>query len=230
MIPHLPIAQGLAAESAVYSMLQGSNEFRTWRGNVEPAIAPDDGPVVVIERSADTLTIMLNRPHRHNAISRQLRDELCAALGLADTDRGITRVELVGHGPSFCSGGDLGEFGGRPDPALAHITRLAQSPARLIHTMRSRTTVHVHGATLGGGIEMAAFAGHLTADPATRIGLPEVGLGLIPGAGGTVSITARIGRQRTAALSLAIDTITTETAHDWGLIDGIEERPTTPTP
>ena len=68
---------------------------------------------------------------------------------------------------------------------------------------------------------MAAFAGRVVADPATRIGLPEVDLGLIPGAGGTASITRRIGRWRTAALALAIDTIDAPTALAWGLVDEI---------
>ena len=108
-----------------------------------------------------------------------------------------------GNGPSFCSGGDLDEFGTRPDPATAHVTRLARSPARLIYRLRTRITVQLHGAAFGGGIEMAAFADIVEAHPDTRIALPEVGLGLIPGAGGTVSVTSRIGRQRTAALALS---------------------------
>ena len=91
----------------------------------------------------------------------------------------------------------------------------------MIHQLRARTTVLVHGTTLGGGIEMAAFAGRVVADTDTGIGLPEVGLGLIPGAGGTVGITNRIGRQRTAALALAVDTIDTPTALDWGLVDAV---------
>jgi enoyl-CoA hydratase/carnithine racemase len=81
----------------------------------------------------------------------------------------------------------------------------------------------IHGSTLGGGIEMAAFAGRVVAHPATRIGLPEIGLGLIPGAGGTVSLPRRIGRQRTAALALTGRSIDAATALGWGLIDAISE-------
>jgi 1,4-dihydroxy-2-naphthoyl-CoA synthase len=221
-IGHLPVAQALAAESAVYSMLQGSGEFRAWRGTTTPTTFEEE-TVVEVERHGTELVIMLDRPHRHNAVTRQLRDELCVALRLAIIDHSITSVLLAGRGASFCSGGDLAEFGARPDPSLAHRVRLAQSPAILIHQLRERTTVRVHGATLGGGIEMAAFAGRVIADPATRIGLPEVGLGLIPGAGGTVSLTRRAGRQRVAALALAVDAIDAETAHEWGLVDEIAD-------
>jgi hypothetical protein len=152
-------------------------EFAAWRATSDPAFVEQVAPAVVLDRGADRLTITLNRPHRHNAISRQLRDELCAALRLAIADETIVQVRLVGAGPSFCSGGDLAEFGARTDPADAHRVRLAQSPARLLERLRTRTTAFVHGCTLGGGIEMAAFAHQVVADPETRIGLPEVRMG-----------------------------------------------------
>jgi len=175
--------------------------------------------VVRVEREGARLDVVLDRPHRHNAISTQLRDELYAALSIAIVDDSISSVVLRGDGPSFCSGGDLGEFGGRLDPATAHVTRLACSPARLIHQLGDRLECHIHGSTLGGGIEMAAFASHVVARPDTLMALPEIGLGLIPGAGGTVSLTRRIGRQRTAALGLTGRTIDTATAIRWGLVD-----------
>ena len=59
----------------------------------------------------------------------KLRDELYAALTIAIVDDSIREVVVDGNGPSFCSGGDLGEFGSRPDPVTAHVTRLARSPA-----------------------------------------------------------------------------------------------------
>lgn len=219
------VADGLARESAAYSLLQAGPEFAAWHAHLESNASPTDEalPPVVTERDDDTLTITLNRPHHHNAITTRLRDELCAALAVAIADDSITTVVLRGNGPSFCSGGDLHEFGQRPDPATAHITRLAQSPARLLHTLSERVVAHVHGATLGGGIELAAFAHRVVARPDTTFGLPEVGLGLIPGAGGTVSITRRIGRHRTAALALTNRRIDASTAFAWGLVDSVDE-------
>ena len=69
---------------------------------------------------------------------------------------------------------------------------------------------------------MAAFAGHVAAHPETTFGLPEIGLGLIPGAGGTVSLPRRIGRQRTGALALTGRRIDVPTALDWGLVDVLD--------
>lgn len=220
-LEHAPVEIGLAMESAAYSVLQAGAEFTTRLASRSPPSDNHRIPVVTVHRDRDHLAVTLDRPHRHNAIDTQLRDELCEALAIAIVDSSIRTVSLHGNGPSFCSGGDLDDFGRFPDPALAHVTRLARSPARLIHTLRDRITVHVHGYTLGGGIEMAAFSRHLVADRNTIIALPEIEVGLLPGAGGTVSLTNRIGRHRTAALALTGRRIDTDTALEWGLVDQI---------
>ncbi|MFZ0833281.1 MAG: enoyl-CoA hydratase/isomerase family protein, partial [Mycobacterium sp.] len=76
---------------------------------------------------------------------------------------------------------------------------------------------------LGSGLEMAAFCGRVEADPQSQFGLPELALGLIPGAGGTVSITRRIGRWRTAYLVLSGKSVTASTALVWGLVDVVTQ-------
>ncbi len=216
------IDDGLAAESAVYSLLQGGPEFATWRASQPVRHARDtSGPAVLVDREGGTLTITLDRPARHNAFSRQMRDELVEALELATADATITRVVLTGAGPSFCSGGDLDEFGSFPDPATAHLVRLSRSPARLIAGVGGKTDVHLHGACMGAGIELPAFASRVVAELDTVIALPEMSLGLIPGAGGTVSLPRRIGRQRTALLPLSGMRLDATTALRWGLVDAV---------
>lgn len=216
------VESALAQESAAYSMLQAGPEFAAWRSaSKRPAATTDAPSTLKVERHDNDLVVTLDRPQRHNAITTRMRDELCQALAIAVADDSIRQVVLRGRGPSFCSGGDLAEFGSRTDPATAHLTRLAVSPARMLYHLRDRVTAQIHGATLGGGIEMAAFASRVVAQHDTTIGLPEVGLGLIPGAGGTVSLPRRIGRQRTAALALTDRRINAETALAWGLVDEI---------
>src|SRR5262249_35841822 len=127
---------------------------------------------------------------------RRARDELVEALRVADADPGIARVELRGEGPCFSAGGDLAEFGDVGDPARAHAVRLARHPGWWIDRVAARTRAHPHGPCVGAGVELAAFAARVEAAPGTRFRLPEVGMGLLPGAGGTVSVRRRIGRQR----------------------------------
>jgi enoyl-CoA hydratase/carnithine racemase len=217
------IEDGLAAESAVYSLLQAGPEFGAWRAE-HPArsLAPEPGPAVIVERDERTLRVTLNRPRRHNAFSRRVRDELTDALTLAVADPTVERVVVDGAGPSFCSGGDLDEFGSFPDPATAHAIRLTRSPARLMAFVAARTEVRLHGACMGAGIELPAFAGRIVADPGTVIALPELSLGLIPGAGGTASLPRRIGRERTALLALSGMHLDAHTALAWGLVDRVE--------
>ena len=218
----VPVDEALALESATYSMLHAGVEFAAWRKSASHRADTSTEPTVSVDRIGDELRIVLDRPHRHNAISVRLRDELTAALAVAVVDSSIVTIDLSGSGPSFSSGGDLAEFGTRPDVAAAHVTRLARSPARLAHRLANRLTARVHGATFGGGIELAAFAGRVVAHPDTLIRLPEIELGLIPGAGGTVSLSHRIGRQRLAALALTGLTIDAVTARRWRLVDAIE--------
>lgn len=212
------VEAGLALESTAYSLLQGGPEFASWRARTTTSLGSSTEPAVLTERTGAELAITLNRPDRHNAIDARLRDELSAALAVAVADPSIEQVIVRGNGPSFCSGGDLAEFGSRSNPVDAHLIRLARSPARQIARL-GNVTAHLHGAAFGGGIEMAAFARRVLADPATRIALPEIAIGLIPGAGGTVSITHRCGRQRAAALALTGREISAQTAVDWGLVD-----------
>ena len=219
--PQRSLTEGLVAESAVYSMLQAGPEFATWRA-AHPARdrAQNVEPTVRVDRDGDVLHVTLARPEVHNALNTRMRDELYEALLLAAADPSV-RVRLAGDGPSFCAGGDLDEFGARADPASAHRIRLRRSIGRLVASIGGRVEVELHGACMGSGIELSAFAGRVIARPDTRIGLPEVGLGLIPGAGGTVSLPRRIGRHRTALLGLTGATIGAATACSWGLVDAV---------
>jgi enoyl-CoA hydratase/carnithine racemase len=219
----LSVPAGLIAESATYSALQEGAEFRRWRAS-RPAREPEpDAGRVTVERLPGALQITLARPTRRNAVDWRMRDALAEALAAAAATPDA-RILLRGNGPDFCAGGDLDEFGSRPDPALAHLIRLTRSPAMLMHALADRTTAFLHGACLGAGIELPAFAGTIYASPDARMSLPEIGLGLIPGAGGTVSLPQRIGRWRTAFLALTGVTISAEQGLQWGLIDAIEHQ------
>ncbi|MFI5953240.1 enoyl-CoA hydratase/isomerase family protein [Cryptosporangium sp. NPDC051539] len=222
--PDVPV--GLAAESAAYSALQSGSEFTRWRSRRPAKPADADPQRVHVERVGDVLRVTLARPRRRNAIDAAMRDALADAFSVAVADPDLT-VELRGDGPDFCAGGDLDEFGSRPDPALGHLIRLTRSPARLLHSVAARTTAYLHGACLGGGIELPAFAGRVVAAPDASTGLPEVGLGLIPGAGGTVSLPRRIGRQRTAWIGLSGRRVDALLALEWGLVDAVEDTPPT---
>ncbi|MEU4311559.1 enoyl-CoA hydratase/isomerase family protein [Nocardia sp. NPDC024068] len=225
----LPISAAIDVESLAYSTLQGGPEFAGWlaeRRLLGRSLPPP--PVtdpVLLDADGETLRITLNRPERRNAYGTALRDALVDALRVAVADDGSTRILLDGAGPSFCAGGDLDEFGHTPDIATAHLIRTRGGAARLLARIAGRTEVRLHGHCVGAGIEISAFAGRVVAAPDTVVRLPEVAMGLIPGAGGTVSLPRRIGRWRSLHLFITGVGLGARRALEWGLVDEVADSP-----
>lgn len=220
--PALPLEQGLLLESLGYATLQGGPEFRRWSAANPPRIAqPMDTPPLELERADEQLYIRLNRPERRNAISVELRDALSEIFQLIIADESLRRVHISGNGACFSVGGDIDEFGSAPDSATAHAVRSVRLPARYLLQCAARVEFHLHSACIGAGIELPAFAQRVSAARNAFFQLPELRFGLIPGAGGCVSLPRRIGRQRTAYMALSGKKINAATALSWGLIDEI---------
>ncbi len=226
MTLQLGFEAALTLESLAYSVLLASEGFRSWRaatpGRQRP---PDAGPRVAVEADDREIRLRLTRPARRNAFDARMRDELAEALAFAAAHPDALPVILTGEGPSFSAGGDLDEFGAAPDVGWAHLVRDLRSPARAAYGLGGRLTVQVHGACVGAGIEVSAAAARLTARPGASFRLPEVSMGLIPGAGGTASIPRRIGRHRAAFMAILGEDVDLDTALAWGLVDTVEAAP-----
>ncbi|WP_317929627.1 enoyl-CoA hydratase/isomerase family protein [Halioxenophilus sp. WMMB6] len=218
---HLSANLALDLESLAFATLQGGGEFAAWLAgrNEAPAQVRGEGPAVLLARSNNELFACLNRPQLRNSITVEMREALVEALELLLLDDSLTKMILSGLGDCFSVGGELREFGTALDPATAHWVRTVQSPARLLARASERLECWLHGACIGSGLELPAFAKRVVAHPKTFFQLPELQLGLIPGAGGTVSISRRIGRQRTAWMALSGRRVNAKTALAWGLVD-----------
>lgn len=225
-IDTLPLAAALNVESLAYGCLQQGAEFRAWLSTRAPLATPpvEAGPAVELQRDGDHVQLILNRPQQHNAMSVEMRDALVEALRLVRTDERIARVRISARGRCFSTGGELTEFGSAPDPATAHAVRSLALPGRELALCADRVSVEVHGACIGSGIEFPAFAGKLCARADAHFQLPELRYGLIPGAGGCVSVTRRIGRQRTAWMVLSGKRVNAQRAKQWGLVDRLIEQ------
>ena len=219
----LSFTEGIHIESLAYSALLGGGEFRRWREDHPVASsAPSAAAFLQFDRADLTVTIELDRPGERNAICAGMRDALFDALAAVIDDPTAPAVVLSGRGACFSTGGALAEFGTAQDLAGAHAIRTARSCALLLHRLGNRAEAWLHGACVGSGIEIPAAATRRIGRAGAFFQLPELTMGLIPGAGGTVTLPRAIGRHRTAAMLLSARRIDAATALDWGLLTGLE--------
>jgi enoyl-CoA hydratase/carnithine racemase len=219
-LPGMSVEQGLLAESLAYGVLQAGEGHARWLAG--QAVPRPGAPGRLDVALADgVLALTLDRAPADNAIDRPLRDALHEAFATAALDPSIATVRLRARGRSFSLGADLAEFGTTRDAAAAHVIRRLTLPARMIARCAERLEVHVQGPCVGAGLEMAAFARRITATSRAWFQLPELAMGVLPGAGGCVSLSRRIGRQRAALMILSGRRISAEVALRWGLVDAL---------
>lgn len=219
----LDFETALELESLAYSTLLGGAEFARWLARAERGGDGAQGePPVRYERTGDDVTLTLASPGNRNAMTAAMRDSLYEALANVQEDPGRPTVLLRAEGRCFSTGGALEEFGTARDLAAAHVIRTQRSCARVLHRLGGRAAVRLHGACIGSGIEVPAAAAHRLAAPDLIVQLPELRMGLIPGAGGTVTLARAVGRHRLLWLALGAFRIGAVQALEWGLVHRIE--------
>lgn len=152
-----------------------------------------------------------------NTINAAVRRDLSAALDDLARMQGVRAVVLACEGGTFFSGADIGEFSGPPQEEAYRrlFGRLEQLDVPVIAAM--------HGTVMGGGLEIALACHYRVAAPRTRFGLPEVTLGIIPGAGGTQRMPRLIGVEKTLQMILDAKPVDATVATEWGFLDAVLE-------
>ena len=215
-------SDALLVESLAYATLQAGPEHARWLASRGRRVRRDlDEPRIHVTDDGVSVTITLNRPRLRNLLDAAMRDQLTDVLKALQAGADDRPVVLTGAGGNFCAGGDPAEFGTVPDPPAAHLIRSRANVAPWLAAVADRATARIDGSCVGAGVELAAFCATVTATGRARFRLPELSMGLIPGAGGTVSIPARVGRQRTLAWLLTNAELDAATAMSWGLVDEI---------
>ncbi|WP_311029766.1 3-hydroxyacyl-CoA dehydrogenase NAD-binding domain-containing protein [Mesorhizobium koreense] len=173
---------------------------------------------VSVSRHGDVAVIMLDNPPV-NALSHHLREPLDAALKAERDDSSVKAIVLACAGRTFVAGADITEFG-KPQKA--------PSLRDLIDTLESITTkptvAAIHGTALGGGLELALGCHFRVADKGARLGLPEVKLGILPGAGGTVRLPRIVGPEKAVAMIVSGTPIGALEAEEAGLVDALVDN------
>lgn len=173
-------------------------------------------PVVTTARHAGVLLVTINHPPV-NALSVDVRRGLLAAAQEADADASVAAVLIVGAGRAFIAGADIREFGQTPmAPSLPEVCNRLEACSKPV-------VVAIHGPALGGGLEVALSAHYRLAMPDARLGLPEVLLGLLPGAGGTQRAPRLMGVKPALEMMLSGRHLGAGEALALGLVDRLGE-------
>ena len=162
--------------------------------------------------------ISLNRPHVRNAYNTTMRDDLYQALSAVKDDQEVRAVVLSGEGPAFCAGADLSEFGTAPSLAVARQVRWRRDIWGLFLSVSKPMIAAIHGYCLGSGVEMALLCDIRIAAEDAVFGLPEASLGLIPAAGGVVTLPRTVGPGAALDLLLTRRRIAAHEARTLGLV------------
>ncbi len=177
------------------------------------------------ERSGAVATITIDRREKLNALNEQVIEELGAAFAAVRADAAARAVVLAGAGDkAFVAGADVGALA-RMDPrAGVRASRDGQETLRAIERFGKPVIAAVGGYALGGGCELALACHMRVASEDARFGLPEVGLGIMPGYGGTVRLARLVGMGRAIEMVLTGDPIDARRAEAIGLVNAVAPK------
>jgi enoyl-CoA hydratase len=187
--------------------------------------APEDLPVpetILIDEPADGVAcITFNRPDAANALNTRMGEELAEAWMTLGARADLRCVILAAAGRHFCAGADLKERNGMSDETWSAQHKIFETMARAQLSVPVPVIAAVSGAAMGGGCEMTLACDFAYASETARFGLPEVGLGIMPGLGGTQLLRRCAGERRALELLTTGRPFTAAQALDYGVVNGV---------
>lgn len=180
---------------------------------------------VRVEWDQEIATVTVNRPEKMNALNGEVIDEIGQAFASLSGDADVKGVILTGAGEkAFVAGADIAELVTMDAVTGVEVSRQGQEVFSLIERFPKPVVAAVGGFALGGGFELALACHMRLASENARFGLPEVGLGIIPGYGGTIRLARLIGLGRAVEMTLTGEMIRADRAQEIGLVSGVVPR------
>ena len=175
---------------------------------------------LLLETTDGITTLKINRPEVLNSLSSDVIQELECALYCLDLDATVKAIVLTGAGnKSFVAGADIKEMSELSSFDAHDFARRGQRLMLLINRMRKPVIAAVNGYALGGGLELALACDFIYASEKAKFGFPEVGLGVIPGFGGTQNLARLIGPNKANELIFSGRIVSAEKAREWGIVN-----------
>ncbi|HJS18206.1 MAG TPA: enoyl-CoA hydratase-related protein [Anaerolineales bacterium] len=175
--------------------------------------------MILIGRRGRVGLIILNRPKALNALNNQLMQEVMDALAAFDLDDDIGAMVITGNEKAFAAGADIKEMADKSITEMMDSDHIAVFGR--IRTIRKPVIAAVSGWALGGGCEIALSCDMIVASETAKFGLPEVTIGVIPGAGGTQRLTRAVGKALAMEMILNDRTLSAQEAHQFGMVNRV---------
>ena len=173
---------------------------------------PTINEVTTLEVKDNVAVLTLNSPPV-NALSANVREGLNNGVSAAIDDESVKSIVIVCEGRTFIAGADITEFGQAPKgPSLYEVQDMIENSPKPV-------VAAIHGTALGGGLEVALTCHYRIAVPSAKCGLPEVNLGLLPGAGGTQRLPRIVGAQKALVMMTSGEHVPANKCHEMGLVD-----------
>jgi enoyl-CoA hydratase/carnithine racemase len=181
-----------------------------------------NGSGVRFEIDGSVARVTLVRPEKLNALDRGMIEALAAAADAIEADPEVRVAILTGEGKGFCAGGDIAAWGGlEPLDMWRHWVRAGHRAFDRLARLRVPLIAVLNGHALGGGLELAATADFRIAEAQAKLGLPETGIGMVPGWSGTQRLVRRFGSAVVKRLALTGAILEAEEARRQGLVDEV---------
>lgn len=175
-----------------------------------------------IEKEGTVAVLTISRPEKLNALDLDMLAALAGAADAVEADSAVRAVVLTGEGKGFSAGGDIRAWGGMRPEEFGHAwVRLGHRVFERLATLRMPVIAALNGHALGGGLELAGVADIRIAEEHVRIGLPETGLGMVPGWSGTQRLVRRFGAQLVRRMALGGEIFSAEEARLLGIVDHV---------
>jgi len=183
---------------------------------------------VSTERHAGSGFVVLNIPDRMNALSEAVMRQLAECFDKLEADPQVAQIAFVGTGKAFVAGADIRFFLDAMEAGdiqrIVDFTAFGQALFKRINAAKKPTLAYIDGLALGGGLELALACRYRWATHRARLGLPETGIGIYPGLGGTQRLPRLIGKGLAKRLIATGQIIGGEKALAWGLVDHVMDR------
>jgi len=179
---------------------------------------------IELEITGNLAVVTLNRQDRLNAISKELINEFSNLVTYFESNDQIRVIIITGAGRAFCAGADIKERAENlNDQGLARTSALISPTFRRLERLNQVSIAAINGVAAGGGLELAMACDLRLASDVSKMALPELTLGILPGAGGTQRLPRLIGPARAKEMMLFGKFIDSNTAHNWGLVNAVAD-------